>query len=111
MVLDAEQIAERSESGSGRSLSWYDLDGRSAERGGSERMGGSLMSEGWLEYSIAEQEPYVSLRHLVWHIIAVMQSLDRMDDESELKSLGDLRSRMLQIAEHIEADIRGPVRS
>ncbi len=59
---------------------------------------------------VPDREPYRSLQHLVWHITAILQSIDIMEGKSECQSLEDLMGRLVQVSMLIETDLKsGPV--
>jgi hypothetical protein len=53
------------------------------------------------------REPYRSLQHLVWHISAILQSMDIMQGEAECRSLEDLVSRLQGVSALIEVNLSG----
>lgn len=53
----------------------------------------------------ASEEPYRSLQHLVWHITAILQSMEIMEGQAECRSLEDLVSRLHRVSALIELDL------
>jgi hypothetical protein len=64
------------------------------------------------ENRVPDREPYRSLQHLVWHITAILQSMDIMEGKSECQNLEDLIGRLVQVSILIESDLQtGPLRA